>query len=31
MTALNPTMTIGDQVAEPVQVHLKAGKKEAVK
>jgi peptide/nickel transport system ATP-binding protein len=31
MTALNPTMTIGDQVAEPVQVHLKVAKKEAIK
>ena len=27
MTALNPTMTIGDQIAEPVQVHLGAGKR----
>ncbi len=30
MTSLNPTMTIGDQIAEPVQVHLNADKKEAL-
>jgi peptide/nickel transport system ATP-binding protein len=30
MTALNPTMTIGDQIAEPVQVHLGAGKRAAL-
>jgi oligopeptide/dipeptide ABC transporter ATP-binding protein len=30
MTTLNPTMTIGEQIAEPVQVHLDAGKKEAL-
>jgi peptide/nickel transport system ATP-binding protein len=29
MTALNPTMTVGDQIAEPVQVHLGAGKRAA--
>ncbi|WMT88761.1 dipeptide ABC transporter ATP-binding protein [Pelagibacterium sp. 26DY04] len=29
MTALNPLMTIGDQVAETVRVHRRMGKKEA--
>jgi peptide/nickel transport system ATP-binding protein len=30
MTALNPTMTVGEQIAEPVQVHLGAGKRTAL-
>jgi peptide/nickel transport system ATP-binding protein len=30
MTALNPTATIGAQIAEPVQVHLGASKREAL-
>ena len=31
MTALNPVMTIGDQVAETVRVHKKVGKAEALR
>ncbi len=30
MTALNPTMTIGEQVAEPITVHLGLGKRAAL-
>jgi oligopeptide/dipeptide ABC transporter ATP-binding protein len=30
MTALNPTATIGEQIAEPVQVHLGATKRQAL-
>jgi peptide/nickel transport system ATP-binding protein len=30
MTALNPTATIGEQIAEPVQVHLGASKRQAL-
>jgi peptide/nickel transport system ATP-binding protein len=30
MTSLNPTMTVGDQVAEPAQAHRGASKREAV-
>jgi peptide/nickel transport system ATP-binding protein len=30
MTSLNPTMTIGDQIAEPVRAHRGASKKQAV-
>ena len=29
LTSLNPVFTIGDQIAEQVQLHLKVGKKEA--
>ncbi len=31
MTALNPTATIGEQIAEPVQVHLGASKQQALR
>lgn len=31
MTSLNPTMTIGKQIAEPIIKHQKIGKKEALK
>jgi len=30
MTALNPVLTIGDQVAEPVRVHRRASRREAL-
>lgn len=30
MTSLNPTMNIGDQIAESLQIHKKIGKKEAL-
>ncbi len=30
MTSLDPTMTIGDQIAEPVRTHRKASRKEAL-
>lgn len=30
MTSLNPVLTIGDQVAEPLRIHLGLGKKEAL-
>jgi oligopeptide/dipeptide ABC transporter ATP-binding protein len=29
LTALNPTMTIGDQIAEPVRIHMNASRAEA--
>lgn len=31
MTSLNPTMKIGDQIAESIQIHQKKSKKEALK
>ena len=31
MSSLNPVLTVGDQVAEAVQVHLKKSKKEALR
>ena len=31
MTALNPTMTIGDQIAEPLQVHKGMSRAEAAR
>ena len=30
LTSLNPTMTIGDQIAEPFQLHRSASKAEAL-
>ncbi|HCG00702.1 MAG TPA: peptide ABC transporter ATP-binding protein, partial [Chloroflexi bacterium] len=29
MTSLNPVYTVGDQIAEAVQLHMKVSKKEA--
>ena len=31
MTSLNPVFTVGDQIAEAVQLHQKVGQKEAMR